>query len=82
MIQPLLAHFQAERPNQIKVIGINADENLRLANTYKLTTLPTLLVFENGQVTHRFDSFRGRDDLRRALDTILENRAQTTSSAG
>lgn len=80
LIQPLLAHFQSERPNQIKIVGINADENLKLANTYRLTTLPTLLFFENGQLVHRLDSFRGRDDLRLALEAMLQEERQPTSS--
>ena len=81
MIQPLLANFQTEHPNQIKVVGINADENLKLANTYRLTTLPTLLFFENGQLSHRLDSFRGRDDLREALEAILQSRTSTSTAS-
>ena len=84
MIQPLLAQFQTEHPGQIRVIGINADENLKLANNYRLTTLPTLILFKDGQVIHRFDSFRGRDDLRMALDSVLQSssvRPQATTSS-
>lgn len=85
MIQPLLTQFQAEHPGQIQVIGINADENLKLANNYRLTTLPTLILFKDGQVIHRFDSFRGRDDLRLALGSMLQtptrSQAPTPSSS-
>ncbi len=82
MIQPLLTQFQAEHPGQVQVIGINADENLKLANNYRLTTLPTLILFKDGQVIQRFDSFRGRDDLRMALDSMLQSssvRSQATT---
>lgn len=84
MIQPLLAQFQVEHPGQVRVVGINADENLKLANNYRLTTLPTLILFKDGQIIQRFDSFRGRDDLRIALDTMLQNSSvqpQTTPSS-
>lgn len=83
LIQPVLTQYQSEYPGHIRVVGINADENLKLANTYRLKTLPTLLLFEQGQLTYRLDSFRGRDDLRVALEAILEKYgAQIPSSLG
>ena len=70
MIDPLLIRFQAKWGDQVKLLGVNADESLRLANAYRLKTLPTLILFENGQIVERLDGFRGRDDLRAALETI------------
>lgn len=74
MIVPLLNRFQAEWEGRIRLVDVNADENLKLANQFRLTTLPTLLFFENGQINHRLDSFRGKDDLRLALDTFMHAR--------
>jgi len=70
MINPLLMGFKSEWGDQVKLVGINADENLKLANAYRLTTLPTLILFEEGKVVYRIDSFHGREDLRRALENI------------
>ena len=74
MIVPLLNRFQTEWEGRIRLVDVNADENLKLANQFRLTTLPTLLFFENGQINHRLDSFRGKDDLRLALDTFMHSR--------
>lgn len=79
MINPLLSHFQAEWGEQVKLVGINADESLKLSSTYRLTTLPTLLWFEEGKVIHRIDSFHGRDDLRLALEKIALSRTLSAS---
>ena len=70
IIQPVLLEFQAKCGEQVKLVGINADENFKLSNAYKLTTLPTLLLIEDGEVRKRLDSFRGRDELRLALEAI------------
>ncbi len=78
MIKPLLNNFQTEWEGQVRVVNVNADENLKLANFYRLTTLPTLLFVENGEVCERLDSFRGREDLRQALDAIMRSRAVTS----
>lgn len=70
MINPILMRFQTELGAQVKLVGINADENLKLATTYRLKTLPTLLLIENGKVVYRLESFNGREELRMALEKI------------
>jgi thioredoxin 1 len=71
MIEPLLETFQNEWAGQVKLVDINADDNLKLANQYRLTTLPTLMLFEDGAMRQRLDSFRGKDELRMALDGFM-----------
>ena len=70
IIHPLLLQFQAQCGEEIKLVGINADQNFKLSTTYRLKSLPTLLLIENGTVRHRLESFRGREDLRLALEDI------------
>lgn len=70
LINPMLIKCQSECGAEIKLVSINADENLKLANTYRLTTLPTVIVFAGGKVLHRLDKFRNRDDLRVAADDL------------
>ncbi|MBD2165912.1 thioredoxin [Calothrix sp. FACHB-156] len=70
IIHPLLLQFQDQCQDQIKLVGVNADQNFKLSTTYRLKSLPTLLLIENGTIQHRLEGFRGRDDLRRALEEI------------
>lgn len=70
-IDPLLARLQAEWGEHIKLVHVNADESLKLTSDYQLTTLPTLLLFENGQLRHRLDGFRGQDDLRAEIERMM-----------
>ncbi|HIK08110.1 MAG TPA: thioredoxin [Trichormus sp. M33_DOE_039] len=84
IIHPLLLQFQSQCGDQIKLVGINADENFKLSNTYRLKSLPTLLLIENGITRHRLEGFRGRDDLRLALEEIklnYSNRPKTYSGS-
>jgi thioredoxin 1 len=69
-IQPLLMQFQTHCSEQIKLVDINADQNFKLSNAYRLTTLPTLILIEDGIVRQRLDSFRGHEELRLALEKI------------
>ena len=71
VIQPLLLQFQVSWGEPIKLVGVNADNNFKLVNAYRLTTLPTLILIEDGVVRQRLDGFRGRDELHLALEEIL-----------
>lgn len=71
VIQPLVREFQSEWNGQVKTVKINADDNLKLATTYRIKSLPTLLLFEGGQVIQRLDNFHGREDVRMALKTLM-----------
>jgi thioredoxin 1 len=73
IIHPIIQEFQSDWGEPIKLIRVNADENLKLANTYRLKSLPTLLLFERGQLIHRLEGFHGRDDLRIALKKVIVN---------
>ena len=70
IIHPLLLQFQAQCGEEIKLVGVNADQNFKLSTTYRLKSLPTLLLIENGTIRHRLECFRSREDLRLALEDI------------
>lgn len=74
LTRPMLDSLQAEWGNQIKLVQINADENLTLSSSYRITSLPTIILFDRGKPLCRLDQFKERDDFRRAaaeLQTAL-----------
>lgn len=73
MMHPLLNKLQGEWEGQVKLVNINADENFKLANTYRLTSLPTLLLVDNGVVIQRFEGFHSQDDLRNAARSFQQS---------
>ncbi|HLO88521.1 MAG TPA: thioredoxin family protein [Nostocaceae cyanobacterium] len=70
IVHPLLLQFQAQCGDEIKLVGVNADQNFKLSNTYRLKSLPTLLLIEKGIIRQRLEGFRTREDLRLALEEI------------
>ena len=71
LIEPSLTKLRLDCGEQIKLIGINADENLRLASSYKIKTLPTVLLFKGGEVLHRLDSYQKREELKTVLQQAI-----------
>ncbi len=52
MLLPIIDEIAAEAKG-FKVGKINADEQPELVNQFKVRTIPTLLVFKNGEVTNK-----------------------------
>lgn len=71
VIQPTLIQFHDRWDDQIKLVNINADDNLKLASTYRLKTLPTLILFTHGRISDRLEGFHSREELRTNLDRIV-----------
>jgi thioredoxin 1 len=71
VIVPVLEKLQLEHKKTIKLVAINADENLKLATTYRLETLPTLLLFHNGKLVQKLDNFKNREGLYLTLDNLI-----------
>ena len=70
-IDPTLTSFEAQWVGKVKLLGVNADQSLKLANTYRLTSLPTLILFEGDRVLFRFEPYQGPEELRRTLDSWM-----------
>ena len=82
MIDPTLDRLHQQWGDRLKLVNVNADENFKISNTYKLKSLPTLMLFERGQVYHRLEKFHSMDDLRRAagdLNIALEEMTMSLS---
>lgn len=73
LIMPTLITFQNSWDQKIKLVSVNADENFKLANTYRLRSLPTLILFDQGQVVFRLEELKGRDELYRTLENLVSN---------
>lgn len=50
MIAPILDELSDEMAGQIKIAKVNVDENRELAAQFNIRSIPTLLIFKDGQV--------------------------------
>jgi len=75
MLNPILNKIQCEWQEQLKIVSINADQNLSLANSYRLRNLPTLLLINRGEVIHRLEGFKSREDLYNSMNNMMLNLA-------
>lgn len=52
MMKPILSEFAAEN-SEVKVVGVNIDDNGELAEQYEVSSIPCLVVFKDGKEVKR-----------------------------
>ena len=53
MIAPALEEISAELDGQVKIVKLNVDENPGVASKYGIMSIPTLMLFKNGELASR-----------------------------
>src|SRR5436305_10065972 len=67
-IAPMIDELAAENTGSITIGKVNIDESPEAAQTYGVSSIPTLMVFKNGQVAQRFVGVQPKAKLQAALD--------------
>ena len=71
MIAPILGEIAVEQAGNITVAKLNVDENPDLAMKYNVMSIPTLLVFNKGEVAKRLVGAKGKGALLQELQEFL-----------
>lgn len=67
MIAPFVTEIANENEGRIKIGKINVDEESELAVRFKISSIPTLMLFENGQVRDMLVGYRPKADIESML---------------
>ncbi len=66
-IAPMIDELARENPD-VKVGKVNIDDNPRVAEMYGVNSIPTLMVFQNGEVTDSVIGVRPKASLQQLLN--------------
>ena len=70
-IAPLLDELAGEYAGKAKVVKINVDDHQAVAQRYRVSSIPNLIVFKNGQVAQQIVGAVPKSRLSQALDTAI-----------
>ena len=70
MITPILDELAEEYEGRVRIGKVNIDEQQGLAAEYGIRAIPTLLLFQNGQVAEQIVGLKSKQDLKAALDHV------------
>jgi len=78
MVAPIVDELAVEYADKVKVMKLNTDENPEIAGKYQVMSIPTILIFKNGQPVERLVGAMPKRKFKEVLDSLL---AQTSKTA-
>lgn len=71
MIAPIVEEISEEYAGKIKVGKLNTDDNQGVASQYGIMSIPTLMIFKNGEVVERIVGAQPKEALTLKLESVL-----------
>ncbi len=71
MIAPILQEIAEEQAGKIRVTKLNVDDNPETARRFEVMSIPTLIVFRNGEPQKRLVGAKGKGQLLEELASFL-----------
>ncbi len=69
MLGPILEEV-ADENDSVEIVKVDIDENMALAQRFGLMSVPTLIIFKNGQEVAREIGFKQKDEILEIINNI------------
>ena len=66
MMAPILHELEVEMPD-VQIGKVNVDEQMDLVRQFRVVSIPTLIIFKNGQEVQRMVGVTSKEELKDAL---------------
>jgi thioredoxin 1 len=70
-VAPILEEIAGEHADRLRIVKLNVDENPRTAATYGVTSIPTMNVYQGGQVVKTIVGAKPKAMLLRDLESFI-----------
>ncbi len=71
MIAPVLEEIADENAGKIRIAKLNVDENLEISRRFQVMSIPTLILFKDGEPQVRLVGAKGKGQLLQELGAFL-----------
>jgi len=71
MIGPILEELAGPLASKLKIVKLNVDENPQTATKYGIMSIPTLMIFKNGEMASRQVGAAPRPKLEQWINTAV-----------
>jgi thioredoxin 1 len=70
-VAPIVEAIAAEKADVLNVGKLNVDEQMEIAQRYRIISIPTLLLFKDGEIVQTIVGSAGKDELLVQIDPHL-----------
>lgn len=70
-IAPIIDEIAEEYKGKLKVVKVNTDENVRTAQEYSISGIPSILIFKNGDAVERLVGLMQKNTLISSIEKYL-----------
>lgn len=67
---PIIDNFKSKMGDDVNVIKVDIDQEQELAKRYRIQSVPTIIIFKNGEAVWRASGIQSHTDLMVALNGI------------
>ena len=71
MVGPILEQLANEYAGRAKVVKINVDEETKVAGSMGIRSIPTILIYSNGEIKKQIVGAKPKQELAKLLDDVL-----------
>jgi thioredoxin 1 len=71
MIAPIVQEISAEYAGKLKVGKVNTDDNQRIASDYGIMSIPTIMIFKDGEVVERIIGAQPKAALTSKINAVI-----------
>ena len=71
LISPVLEEIAEEQSGKVQIAKLNIDENLDVTRRYEVMSIPTLILFKDGEAVARIVGARGKAQLLQEISAYL-----------
>ncbi len=71
MIAPVLEEIATEQQGKVQIAKLNIDENLDVTRRFEVMSIPTLMLFKDGEAQVRIVGARGKAQLLQEIQAYL-----------
>ncbi|GLX67800.1 thioredoxin family protein [Paenibacillus glycanilyticus] len=72
VLLPILDELQQEEGERVTILQVDCDESPELASEYGVMSMPTVIVFHNGEPVDKFIGLRPKDVYQQAIARYAE----------
>ena len=71
MQAPIIEDLEKEYQEKAKIVKMNVDQSPQTSNQYQVMSIPTIILFKDGQIVERLSGLQQKDVLKQKLDKLI-----------